>query len=157
MLSTAREQLLAGLFGGSILLFGVWETAGQMLLRPLSETQTAVDSSRSAVATLQVESHSVSKRSRLTRRTTLTTCRSQSWRLMGRHWSRLCLRTTSSAAPDRYQIPSQKLLSKRLRKPLRKAIQQRESRQRFLHQTVTSAVWEAPSYSDLEWRDPLEV
>jgi hypothetical protein len=56
MLKTAREQLLAGLFGGSILLFGVWETAGQMLLRPLSETQMAVDSARSAVATLQKQS-----------------------------------------------------------------------------------------------------
>lgn len=56
MLKTPREQLLAGLFGGSVLLFGIWETAGQMLLQPLSETQAAVDSTKSGLVTLHEQS-----------------------------------------------------------------------------------------------------
>ncbi len=59
MLNTPREKFLAVLFGGSIAVFGMWETVGHVLLQPLTDARAAVDAARSANATLQDQSTTV--------------------------------------------------------------------------------------------------
>lgn len=51
-----RELVLAAIFGGVILIFGLWETVGSIILQPLSDSTAAVDAARANVAALQNES-----------------------------------------------------------------------------------------------------
>jgi hypothetical protein len=59
MFSTAREKTLALFFGGSLAVFGTWETVGQMVLQPLTEARNAVDAARAANSVLNDEAATV--------------------------------------------------------------------------------------------------
>jgi hypothetical protein len=59
MFSTAREKTLALFFGGSLAVFGLWETVGQMVLQPLTEARNAVDAARAANSVLSDQSATV--------------------------------------------------------------------------------------------------
>lgn len=55
-MKSRRELVLAAIFGGVILVFGLWETVGSIILQPLSDSTAAVDAARTNLAALQDES-----------------------------------------------------------------------------------------------------
>ena len=55
-MKSRRELVLAAIFGGVILVFGLWETVGSIILQPLSDSTAAVDAARANLAALQDES-----------------------------------------------------------------------------------------------------
>jgi hypothetical protein len=59
MQGTKREKLLAALFGGALAIWVLIETAGHMLLQPLSDRQLAVQAATADQATLRGEAAAV--------------------------------------------------------------------------------------------------
>lgn len=61
MLNTRRERFLAISLGTAVVAFALWETAGRMLLQPLTDAQSAVAAAESQQAAMDQQSVEIEK------------------------------------------------------------------------------------------------